>query len=345
MLYEEEYIQQISHRLDQFHEVTREPTPLYNFRCPFCGDSQKSKTKMRGYFYQNDRGRYKYHCHNCGVQYGLPEFLEQFDDSIYRQYLFDRFRDRDERKKEDDEVKVIATATVDESIFDGIFERIETLPRSHPCFAYVRSRKIPRNQWDRLFFCEDMRACVKLFPRYKDRLKTHESRLVLPVRDEAQKLIGLIGRAYDPAVSLRYLTLRANEDTKLSYGLDRIRYDRPILVVEGPIDSLFLPNCVAAAGSALQRLQSLLPIETTTYVWDNQPRNKDVVKAVTTAARQGFRVCVWPSTPGKDVNEMILNGWSSSRVLDVIKSSTYQGLEAELKVEQWRKIEPRKSGL
>ena len=43
------YINEISARLSQFK---KKGDYLYNFRCPHCGDSKKSKTKARAYFYR-----------------------------------------------------------------------------------------------------------------------------------------------------------------------------------------------------------------------------------------------------------------------------------------------------
>ena len=42
------YARLVGSRLDNFKE---KKTNLYNFRCPYCGDSQKHKSKARGYFF------------------------------------------------------------------------------------------------------------------------------------------------------------------------------------------------------------------------------------------------------------------------------------------------------
>ena len=42
------YINILSVRLEQFKQKGKN---LFNFRCPYCGDSQKDKTKARGYLY------------------------------------------------------------------------------------------------------------------------------------------------------------------------------------------------------------------------------------------------------------------------------------------------------
>jgi hypothetical protein len=43
------YINLISARFQKFKKIKNN---LYNFRCPICGDSQKNKSKARGYLYQ-----------------------------------------------------------------------------------------------------------------------------------------------------------------------------------------------------------------------------------------------------------------------------------------------------
>ena len=50
------FINSISSRLNQFKKKN---DYLFNFRCPHCGDSQKSKTKARAYLYRVKNGTKK----------------------------------------------------------------------------------------------------------------------------------------------------------------------------------------------------------------------------------------------------------------------------------------------
>ena len=63
MSIDNQFVFNISGSLDQFKKKNK---GTYNFRCPYCGDSQKYKNKARGYFFtvKNDL---VYKCHNCGV--------------------------------------------------------------------------------------------------------------------------------------------------------------------------------------------------------------------------------------------------------------------------------------
>src|SRR6056300_606409 len=82
------YINQISTRLGQFK---KKGDYLYNFRCPHCGDSKKSKTKARAYFYRVKNDMF-FKCHNCGEGQSLTNFLKFIDAKKYEQYLLERYK-------------------------------------------------------------------------------------------------------------------------------------------------------------------------------------------------------------------------------------------------------------
>jgi len=48
MFIEQKYLLIASSQLQQFK---KKGDHLFNFRCPYCGDSQKSKTKARGFVF------------------------------------------------------------------------------------------------------------------------------------------------------------------------------------------------------------------------------------------------------------------------------------------------------
>jgi transcription elongation factor Elf1 len=83
------YINLISHRFQKFKKVKNN---LYNFRCPICGDSQRSKSKARGYLYQ-EKNNTNFKCHNCGVSISFNNFLKQIDPNVYKQYTFEKFKE------------------------------------------------------------------------------------------------------------------------------------------------------------------------------------------------------------------------------------------------------------
>jgi hypothetical protein len=129
-----------------------------------------------------------------------------------------------------------------------------------------------------------------------------------------------------------------DETQEKIYGLDRIDFSKRILVVEGPIDSLFLPNAVAVSGASFDTptIRSLLT--NATIVMDNEPRNKDIVKQLEKYIESGFSVCMFPnSIEQKDINEMILHGgMTADEITEVINTNTHTGMEAKLRFSEWR---------
>ena len=69
---EHEYLPMVGCRLDRF---VRKKDDLYTFRCPYCGDSAKNKSKTRGYFYSK-KNELLFKCHNCGVGRTFANFLK-----------------------------------------------------------------------------------------------------------------------------------------------------------------------------------------------------------------------------------------------------------------------------
>ena len=82
------YINLLSSRLSKFKRIKAD---LYNCRCPICGDSQKNKSKARGYFY-SVKNNTNFKCHNCGVNISLNNFLKKIDPVVYKQYTFEKFK-------------------------------------------------------------------------------------------------------------------------------------------------------------------------------------------------------------------------------------------------------------
>ena len=81
-LVDSKFIGLVSSRLEKFKRVKAD---LYNFRCPICGDSKKTKSKTRGYIYGIKQNA-NFRCHNCGASMSLNNFLKTLDPVIHKQY-------------------------------------------------------------------------------------------------------------------------------------------------------------------------------------------------------------------------------------------------------------------
>ena len=148
-----------------------------------------------------------------------------------------------------------------------------------------------------------------------------------------KNLIGFQGRSLGPS-KVKYITIMLDEDEPKIFGLDEIDKKLPVYVVEGPLDSTFVDNSVALCGSDGD-VRCLDECDLV-FVYDNEPRNREIVRRIEDCIRRNQSVVIWPDTiKDKDINDMFLSGHN---VMSVIKSNTYVGLEALLKFRNWKKV-------
>ena len=129
-----------------------------------------------------------------------------------------------------------------------------------------------------------------------------------------------------------------DEDMPKVFGLDTVDFSKKYYVLEGPIDSLFINNAVAMAG-ADGNASGLENEENAIFVFDNEPRNKEIATRMEKCLDKGYKVCIWPSNMlDKDVNDMILSDIKPVDVQMIIDMNSYTGLEGKLKLSEWRRI-------
>ena len=329
------YLQLVSSRLPLFK---RKSDNTYNCRCIICGDSQKKKTKARGYFFTN-KTDLTYKCHNCGAAMNFSTFLKMLDVSIYGQYALEKLEENQSLTRANTLPKVKFDQPVfkaaEESLLDKILDRLDTLPEDHECVQFCINRKIPRERFKQLYYIDNVKSIEQLSSKYVDTIKTEEPRLVLPFYSDNGQLSGVTCRAIR-GEALRYLTVKVKEETPLIFGVNDVKKDKTIYVVEGPIDSLFVDNCIAVAGTSFGKLNQLnLPKDKLVVIFDNQPRNKEVCKLIEKTIDQGHSVVIWPQTlEEKDINDMVLAG---RNVMRIIKENTCSGLSAKAKFIAWKR--------
>jgi hypothetical protein len=138
--------------------------------------------------------------------------------------------------------------------------------------------------------------------------------------------------------ALRYITVRINETAPLVFGLDTLKTQEHMYACEGPIDSLFLSNCIAVGGTGFGKLESLgLDRNKLTVILDNQSRNSEVCKIYQKMIKEGFKILIWPDyTSAKDINDLIL----AVQGIDIkafVDNNTYEGFTAQLKFDAWKR--------
>ena len=325
------FINDLSGRLSQFKKKT---DYLFNFRCPHCGDSQKSKTKARAYLYRVKNDMF-FKCHNCGQGQNLANFIKFVDPKLYEQYLLERYK-KSAPATPKPKFDFKPTKFTNQTPIDDL-KSIKDLPEDHPARLYCDNRKIPEKYFDKLFLSDKFMTLVnKVKPNTYKITKDHP-RLIIPFYDTTGKIFAFQGRAFGKEQP-KYLTIKLDENKQKVYGLDKINFQKPIYITEGPIDSLFIDNCLAAGGADLF-LKNKIPNENITYIFDNEPRNKEIVNRMYKVIEQDFNVVIWPEDLQlKDVNDMIMSGLTKLELQDIISNNTYSKLSALTKLNYWKKI-------
>ena len=327
---DQKYLHLLSVNLPLFK---RKNDNLYNFRCPYCGDSQVSSSKARGYVYLYE-ANYNFKCHNCGYGTSLKRLIQDTDPELYKQYLLERFGVT-ERKPVKKKAKLSFNNAPKyiRKEFKSL-KKISQLPPDHVAKKYVERRCIPTNQHYKLFYASNFYSFVNtLIPNKFDDVGKDDPRLVIPFLNENGTLIGFQGRTLYNR-NPKYITIMLDENQPKVFGLDNANKNRTIYVLEGPIDSLFVNNSIAMAGADL----SSLHLPDAVFVYDNEPRNDEILKRMDKSIRNGNSIVIWPSyNPHKDINDMIIAGHSMGYINDMLKEHTYSGLKASTKLSEWRR--------
>ena len=329
-----QYAMILSSRLDRFKVKSTNPYKI-NFRCPICGDSQKSKVKSRGWLLEKENS-FHYFCHNCGESQQFKTFLKNVDTLTYNEYVTEKYVSNMKAEKKVsplDNLKSEGPKFKPANHLKSI-KKVSQLAVNHPVKEYIEKRKIPSSEHYRLYYAPKFKTWINyIIPNKFDIRGKDEPRLVMPFFDENGNLFGVSARGFDPN-GIRYITIMFQDRPKI-FGLEKVDFNKRYFVLEGAIDSFFVSNAIAMAG-ADGNVEGLKNLENAIFVFDAEPRNKEIHKRIEKIIRAGHAVCIWPSNiNGKDINEMVLNGITN--IEDIIIKNTYRGLEANLKLIAWRK--------
>jgi hypothetical protein len=317
---------------------------LANCRCPICGDSSKNKTKARGFFFEK-KGQYFYKCHNCNIGLNLYNFMSKVAPNLCKEYSLEKFKEKQpiqEREKPN-----MLFSKKPKKKYSIELPMVSELPPNHACRQFVELRQIPKKMWQHLYYAEDFAQWARQINRESAEGLASEPRLVIPILDRKGHLVGAQGRiikvSTDRAArkSVRYITIKPeDQEHKSWYGLDRMDLTGTVYVVEGPLDSLFIPNCLATVGmSDVFTPPKEIRERSVIYVMDNEPRNEQVVRTMEKLVQQHKRVCVWPEhIKCKDINDMIMGGLDSQEIINIINENSASGLEAQIRINKWKKI-------
>ena len=321
-LVDSKYIGLVSSRLQKFKRVKDN---LYNFRCPICGDSQKNKNKTRGYIYQV-KNNTNFKCHNCGASMSFNNFVKHVDPTLHKQYTLEKFKEGHTGRNFVVEAPKLEFAK-------PVFKKSINLPKasSDPVAKeYLVNRKIDP---DKFYFADKFMEWTNTQKRTFDTITRDESRIVIPMYDSDKNLIGFQGRALGKSFT-KYITVMLEEEAPKVYGLDGIDKTSPVYITEGPFDSTFVRNSIAMCGADgdISNWGIINPV----WVYDNEPRNREIVERIRKTIDTGDSIIIWPTNiEQKDINDMVLAGHD---VMSMLKLNTYSGLQAKIKFNNWKKI-------
>jgi len=214
------YINFISSQLQLF---SKKKSDLYNFRCPYCGDSQKYKNKARGYLFKK-KNDMVFKCHNCGVGRTFTNFLKDQNPMLHDQYVMERY-------KEGLTGKGSQTANPDFKFEAPKFyrdpdnkidlQKISELNITHPAREYLENRKI--KNLDTFYYCPKFKEWTNSRVKVFDTLRKDSPRIIIPLKDTEGNLFGYQGRSLSPKAKIRYITIMLDESKPKVYGLDSIK--------------------------------------------------------------------------------------------------------------------------
>lgn len=332
------YVHLVGGRLRNFMQKSG---TLFNFSCPICGDSKTKKSRARGYFYEK-QGKLLFHCHNCNITLGIPNFLKEVANDLYEQYRLERLKD----------TKMETMTVLERTPFEKpkfldlgalkVLKKVSELSPEHPVKKFVDKRKIPSAYHYKLFAVSHFMNWVNgIIPGKFDQkaLQYDGPRLVIPFFNKDKKCFAFQGRAvFVRPDGAKYITISLNKNEHILYGRDTVDDSQTVYVTEGPIDSMFISNSVAVGSSNLLAASALLPKDKLVLIFDNEPRNKEVIQVMGRAIDQGFKLAIFPNTfKYKDINEAIMAGMDSSDIRKVINDYTYKGLAALLALKNWER--------
>lgn len=218
--------------------VTKKSQHKFNFRCNICKDSQKSLKKKRAWILKNRHGVWLFNCFNsCGTMQGW-KWLKVFFPDVYRDYVKAVLRG----KSKPDYYKPVKIEPVKEVVKEEKkkypFKSIgEDLKICHDAIQYCEQRKIPKEIYQKFFVCEE---------------GDYQGRLIIPYYNKENKIYYFSGRSlYNQEP--KYLF---SESEKHFYNIYNIDKTKPVIILEGMIDSIFCDNSIGIGALRMSESQT-----------------------------------------------------------------------------------------
>ena len=325
------YIKLLSSSLRNYKEKKLD---LINFSCPICGDSETNKTRARGYVY-NKHNKFQYKCHKCGEGMSVGNFIKAVNSDLYREYKAEKYKSKYKATTKKEKPK-FSNSLFEPKVkkFEMPMISLDKLPDDHIAVNYVKNRQIPKDQYHRIFYTDDINGIAKELDYEQEFPK--EPMIVFQFITAKGITSHIQGRYINPQCKkFRFVTLDVVKDQPKIFGQETIDPTKKVYIVEAPIDSLFLPNCIAYAGSSLNTFTP--PYKDYTIILDREPRSPAIVKIMMKCIKNGFPIAILPNhLIGKDINDYVKDGLEPIPLRELIDNNTFKGIKAKLRMTLWK---------
>lgn len=270
-----------------------------NFRCNICGDSEKNLRKKRAWIYEQS-GTWMFHCFNCGVSMKFTTWLKQYQPDHYRSYLMDNLNSDDKSGYEVKTKRVVNLFSKREPLiydfykdckFSSIINNDTQLAKD--AIRFCQKRRIPEETWKKFLVCTSGRL---------------RNRLVIPYFDKSGDIVFFSARKiYDHTEGVKYVCQIGD---KYIYNLDFVDTTKPVIVVEGPVDAMFIENSVAMTGAANMEIEHVKA--ELFYILDNDDTGRRESLKLLKKGKNVFNWKKYLEDKGlyyskiKDINDLIL---------------------------------------
>lgn len=301
--------------------------------CPYCGDSLKISSKKRGTVYINT---YQYKCFNCGTYKRLDNFFKDFDidieDPSFKTNAIKYSKTHSNNDKIENYSKYNTTLKdyyKDYFVFElsKIIEKESLIKAIKVPFVkqyLIDIRKIPIEKVNKYFYYSYNEDCIFILNIIDYNDKEYVLSITKHYLNNKNKKYIII--SYSKLLEKYNINLTNNKNynkfVKLTsyFNLFNINFLRPIYVVEGLIDSMFLENSIALSG--VTKSIEFLDSSNIYYIFDNDEIG---IKTAKEKIKNGNKVFLWK----KYLTETDLIKYNIKDINDIYKIVEKYNIEKE----------------
>lgn len=213
-----------------------ETSEFYNIKCNVCGDSDKDVYKKRGFLLKTS-DPWVYYCHNCNESTTVVKWMKEHFPVNYKNLMTDIIRyNKSHNPNFEDNYNFKRKTSGSERDEKEDVKPFRPLTEFEDCVEYCESRKIPREVYEKWYYSPS--------GIYNGRI------IVCFYRDGKKKPYYFQARAFNNKNGVKYLSRFGDHNSIYNYF--NVDPDKPVIILEGPIDSIFVENSIAVTGLKLK---------------------------------------------------------------------------------------------